>query len=99
MNFENNIDYQISVSITGDSEIAELNKKYRGKDSSTDVLSFELRKNISDKEFYIGDIVVNKDQAKRQCKKYGNTLEEEIAQLIEHGVLHLLGVHHEGDNH
>jgi probable rRNA maturation factor len=43
----------------------------------------------------LGDVVVNKEQAQRQCKEYGNSVEEEIADLVGHGVLHLLGIYHE----
>ena len=47
---------------------------------------------------YIGDVVVNADQAKRQCREYGNTYEQELSELVAHGVLHLLGVHHPHDD-
>lgn len=87
----------ISVSITNDKEIREMNKEYLGRDYTTDVLSFEIKEKQDDGSFYLGDVVVNKDQAKRQAKDYGNILEEEISELVGHGVLHLLGVHHEGD--
>jgi probable rRNA maturation factor len=50
-----------------------------------------------DGSYYLGDIVVNIDQAERQAVEYENSVEEELAELVEHGVLHLLGVHHEGD--
>ena len=50
-----------------------------------------------DGQYLLGDIVVNRDQAQRQSSKYGNTLEEEISELVAHGMLHLLGVHHDGD--
>ena len=89
----------ISVSIVDDSEIKKLNKKYRKKDYPTDVLSFNINERREDGSFYLGDVIVNKDQAKRQAGEYGNSVEEEISELTAHGVLHLLGVHHEGDNH
>jgi probable rRNA maturation factor len=87
----------ISVFITGDKEMKRLNKKYLGRDYATDVLSFEIKDKQEDGSLYIGDIVVNKDQAKRQAKDYDNDLEEEISELVGHGVLHLLGIHHDGD--
>jgi probable rRNA maturation factor len=83
---------QIQVTLTDDKTIRELNKKWRDKDAVTDVLSFEL-----DEEGLLGEIVVNREQAERQAAEYGNDVEHEIAALVEHGVLHLLGVHHEGD--
>lgn len=82
-------DTYITVKISGDSEIQKLNKKYLGKDNTPDVLSFPMNENG-----YLGDIIVNRDQALRQAKEYGNDLEHEIAELVEHGVLHLLGVDH-----
>ena len=74
-----------------------MNKKYMGRDYPTDVLSFEIREKQEDGSFYLGDIVVNKDQAKRQAGKYGNGFEEEISELVGHCVLHLLGIHHPED--
>lgn len=89
----------ISVSIVGDKEIRELNKKHRNKDVATDVLSFEINEKMEDGRYYLGDVVVNKEQAKRQAKDYDNSLEKEISELVAHGTLHLLGVHHDGDDH
>lgn len=88
----------ISITITDDARIRDLNKKYLKRDSTTDVLSFSVNEAQKDGSNYIGDVVVNSDQAKRQCKKYGNDYEHEIAELVAHGVLHLLGVHHDGDD-
>src|SRR3989337_1703185 len=59
----------ISVSVVGDGEIKKLNKKYRKKDYPTDVLSFNIDQNQEDGSYYLGDVIVNKDQAKRQCKE------------------------------
>lgn len=96
MNLNNNT--QIFVTLVGDKEIQKLNKKHLSRDYPTDVLSFSIEQKLEDGSEYLGDIVVNCDQAKRQSKDYGNTLEEEIAELVGHGVLHLLGVHHEDDD-
>jgi len=87
----------ISVFFTDDKEMRKMNKKYKGRDYPTDVLSFEIKEKQEDGSFYLGDIVVNKDQAKRQAGEYGNDFEEEISELVAHGVLHLLGVHHSED--
>lgn len=87
----------ISVTLVGDKKMQGLNKKHLNRDYSTDVLSFNIDESQKDGTYYLGDVVVNKDQAKRQASEYGNTLEKEVAELVEHGVLHLLGVHHEGD--
>lgn len=88
----------ISISIVGDDEMRKLNKEYLKRDYATDVLSFNVDEQ-TEQGFYLGDIVVNKDQAERQAVEFENTLEEEIAELVAHGMLHLLGVHHEGDEH
>ena len=87
----------VNVSFVDDSEMKKLNKKYRNKDYSTDVLSFNMDEKMDDGRFYLGDIVVNVEQAERQAGEFGNTLQEEISALIAHGMLHLQGVHHEGD--
>lgn len=50
-------------------------------------------------DVYLGDIVVSTDKAKEQAESYGNSYEQEIADLVAHGVLHLLGIHHKGDDH
>lgn len=75
-------------------EIRRLNKKYRGRDETTDVLSFNIDEKLPNGDYYLGDVAVNREQAKRQAKDYGNAKEEEIAALVEHGVKHLLGLHH-----
>ena len=68
-------------------ERTEKDKKYIEMISNIDT---------SDKDdYYLGDVVVSKDQAERQAKEYGHSIEEEIAKLVEHGVLHLFGIHHE----
>lgn len=89
----------ISVYISDDKEIAKLNKKYRNKDYATDVLSFNINEELEDGTFYLGDVVVNKEQASRQAAEFGNNVEQEISELAGHGILHLLGVHHDGDDH
>ena len=93
-NIYNNSEVIISIKLSHDQEIRALNKKHLNKDLVTDVLSFNIDE-ISDDKYYLGDVIVNIDQAKRQAKEYDNTLEEEISDLVQHGVLHLLGVHHE----
>lgn len=85
----------VSVSIVGDEEITKLNNKYRKEDCKTDVLSFDINEQQEDGTYYLGDVVVNKEQAQRQCKEYGNSVEQEISDLVGHGVLHLLGIDHE----
>src|SRR3990172_3244353 len=88
----------ISVTLTDDSGIRELNTEHLNRDKPTDVLSFNINEEIENGTFYLGDVIVNKEQAERQAEEFGNTVEEEIAELVAHGVLHLLGVHHEDDD-
>lgn len=89
----------ISVTLTSDSDIQELNKKYLNRDKPTDVLSFEIKENMENGTHYLGDVVVSTEQAERQAAQYGNSTEEEIAELVAHGVLHLLGVDHPKEGH
>lgn len=88
----------IQVNIIDDKEMLRLGKKYKGKDYPTDVLTF----NYSKDEFYkkgelYGEIYVNMDAAKRQCMQNGNTLEQEVAFLVQHAMLHMQEIHHKGD--
>ena len=88
----------VNIKISNDAEITKLNKKHLDRDFTTDVLSFNMDEDLESGEHYLGDVIVNLDQAKRQAGEYGNDVEQEVAQLVEHGVLHLLGVHHDDDD-
>ena len=88
----------ISVLFTNDTEMIELNKKYRGKDKSTDVLSFSMREGESfpsNEKENLGDIVISLDYVARQAEEFEVYLEDEIKRLLVHGCLHLLGYEHE----
>ncbi len=84
----------VNLHFTDDAEIKKLNRKYRQKDEATDVLSFNFDEDTPEGGHYLGDIVINLNQARRQAKTAGHSLEEEVAKLAEHAVLHLLGIHH-----
>ncbi len=71
----------------GDSRSRSINRKYLGHDRSTDVLSFTLE----GRENPDGEIYVNLDRARRQAQAYHVTYENEVARLVVHGTLHLLG--------
>ncbi len=91
---------EIGLIIVSDYYIKKLNKKYRGKDSPTDVLSFSFlepeHEDMSDEEdFAIGDIIISLDRAREQASEQGHSLEQEIVLLTIHGLLHLLGYDHE----
>lgn len=87
----------ISVTLTDDKEIHKLNKKYLNRDYPTDVLSFNIDEKMEDGTYYLGDVVINTEQAERQAKKTKNGTQKEISELTAHGILHLLGVHHKED--
>jgi len=88
-----------SVAFVSDSRMKELNLFFRGKDSTTDVLSFPYEPDEFDpNKDNLGDIVVSVETASSQAAENDLTLEGEIRQLILHGVLHLCGYDHETDN-
>ncbi len=94
-------DADVSVTLCGGKYIRTLNKKFRNKDSETDVLSFPMYDNgnfdISEciGGATLGDIVISIPRAKVQAKEIGNPFLREIAFLTVHSVLHLLGYDHE----
>ena len=78
-----------------DEEMKELNLKHRGKNKSTDVLSFPLE--AVNSALPLGSIVINKTLAQEKAKELHHSLDEEIALLFIHAMLHLLGFDHEVD--
>lgn len=91
-------DSTFSVAFISDRRMIELNKFFRGKDSTTDVLSFPHKPDEFDPDANnLGDIVISIEQAQRQAKENKLTLENEIKQLMLHGLLHLCGYDHETD--
>ncbi len=94
-------DAQVSVTLTNNAYIHKLNKKYRGVDRHTDVLSFPLYEDgdFSDAEIFgeaeLGDIVISLERAREQAEELGHGFLREVAFLTVHSVLHLLGYDHE----
>ena len=82
-----------TIAFVSDKKIRELNRQFRGIDKATDVLSFP-----SDGPDELGDVAVSVDTAAAQAKENGLKFDQEIAQLILHGLLHLSGYDHETDN-
>jgi probable rRNA maturation factor len=84
----------VNVLVTSGQELRALNRRFRGKDRPTDVLSFPplLRSNG-----FAGDIAIAADMAARNARRLGHSPAEEIKILVLHGVLHLAGYDHEGD--
>ncbi len=86
------------IAFVSDRRMRELNKTFRGKNSTTDVLSFPYQAEEFETESEnLGDIVISLQQAQKQAEENDLTLETEIKQLILHGVLHLCGYDHETD--
>ncbi|MDD2497911.1 MAG: rRNA maturation RNase YbeY [Desulfitobacteriaceae bacterium] len=96
---------EVSILLVDDEGIRELNASYRGIDQSTDVLSFASREEVEDgpefvsleDENILGDVVISLETAQRQANEYGHSLEREIGFLAAHGMLHLLGFDHCGE--
>lgn len=86
---------ELSVVLTDDSEIAELNESYRGKQGPTDVLSFSQLEGEGAASTTLGDLVISVETAKRQAEEFGVSLHDELNRLMVHGVLHLFGYDHE----
>ena len=109
-------DKTFSVAFVSDKRMIALNKFFRGRDSTTDVLSFphqddefiqSTRSSVPTEEQaeactlntnFLGDIVISAEQAERQAKENRLKLENEIKQLILHGLLHLCGYDHDTDD-
>ncbi len=93
----------LSLLLVGDRAMRRLNRCYRHKDRTTDVLAFPTRKYLARPApraprlvpALLGDVVISLPQAERQAKRAGHTLEREVAVLIAHGLLHLMGYDHE----
>jgi len=100
--------YEVSILLVDNEEITKINFEQRNINISTDVLSFPIvsMKNgiiISDEgdfdleenELLLGDIIISLEKAKEQAIEYGHSFEREIAFLVTHGMLHILGYDHE----
>lgn len=85
---------EVSVLFCGDRLMAGLNRRWRGKDRSTDVLAFPAE---AVAEGFLGDIVISLPYATRQARRRGESRAREVDRLLLHGYLHLLGYDHETD--
>ena len=94
---------EVSVTLTNNAYIHTLNKKYRGIDRPTDVLSFALNESeepemVDGPEVNVlGDLIISVERAEEQAADYGHSLRREVAFLTVHGMLHLLGYDHMED--
>lgn len=92
--------YDLTVVVTGDQVVRELNQRYRGVDTSTDVLAFANETvgpfvDAPELGRYLGDIIISFPQAERQASMAGNDISAELQLLVIHGALHLLGYDHQ----
>ncbi len=90
----------VTVAFVSDRKMKELNRRWRGKAATTDVLSFPAEQDSFEKSdgLELGDIAISIEQAARQAKENKASLDNEISQLILHGLLHLCGYDHETDH-
>ncbi|HEU5317982.1 MAG TPA: rRNA maturation RNase YbeY, partial [Chloroflexota bacterium] len=89
---------QVVFLLADDVTLHDLNLRFRHVDEPTDVLSFEGETEASSPACamgHLGDVALSVERARRQAEDYGHTFEREVAYLLTHGVLHLLGYDHE----
>jgi probable rRNA maturation factor len=86
-----------TVVLVGDTPMRAFNRRYKGQDRPTDVLSFAAPETPAEPG-YLGDIVISVETARRQALRRGSTLSRELRVLALHGLIHLLGYDHENDH-
>lgn len=88
----------VSIAIIGDRKMKILNKKYRGVDKTTNVLSFSLvegkASSMPSDVLYLGDVVISYPQVIDEAAAQDMLVDDRIAMLVEHGLQHLMGTHH-----
>ena len=94
---------ELSVVLSDDATVQQLNLQYRDVDAPTDVLSFSQAEGeafaVPDGETpHLGDVIISIDTARAQAVEYGLPLQDEVAHLLVHGILHLLGYDHIDDD-
>ncbi|HVT45499.1 MAG TPA: rRNA maturation RNase YbeY [Thermoanaerobaculia bacterium] len=91
---------EVSIAFVDDGEMRRLNRGFRGRKQTTDVLTFEgdAESQIPDAPRFLGEIVISVDQAKRQAAAQRHSLATEIRYLLLHGLLHAFGYDHETDD-
>jgi len=90
---------ELSISLVDDEEMAGLNQRYRAEGAPTDVLSFSLLEgdHVAFHGDLLGEVVIGVEVAARQASMIGHDLDAEMARLLIHGTLHLLGYDHQRD--
>ncbi|MFA6184366.1 MAG: rRNA maturation RNase YbeY [Parcubacteria group bacterium] len=93
-------DVLVSIGLISESEIKKINKKYRNKNSSTDILSFgnfnskEELINQSEENIFLGELLVCPADIKKYCQEKNIEFEKEFFKVVSHGMLHLVGFRH-----
>ena len=89
----------VSVAIVGDRKMRELSRKYKGEDKTRNVLSFSQNEGealkMSTDVLRLGDIVLSYPEVIKDASRDEMLVDDKVDQLVEHGLLHLLGLHHE----
>jgi probable rRNA maturation factor len=88
--------YQVTLLLTDDAEMRVLNRTWRGKDTATNVLSFPANDAIREPGL-LGDVVLAYETTRKEAREQNIALEDHVAHLVVHGVLHLLGFDHAED--
>ena len=88
---------EVTILLTDDRHLQDLNREFRNIDSPTDVLSFELTDPVHPESDTLGELYISLDRAASQAMEAQRPLSEEVTHLAIHGVLHLLGFDHQTD--
>ena len=86
---------ELGILFVGNQRMRSLNRRYRGKDRTTDVLAFAMREAPHSSTGLLGDVVIAVPEAARQAQQGRRSLDEELMVLLIHGILHLCGYDHE----
>jgi len=92
---------EVELIITDDTTIQALNAEHRGKNSTTDVLSFPVEAPFTEQSIFgmpLGSIIIAESFVKEKAAAFGHSIQDELSLLFIHGMLHLLGFDHESDD-
>ncbi len=84
----------LNLIFVDDGYMKRLNRKFLGKNKTTDVLSFPFELDSNKDSTFLGEVYISLEQARRQAKEYQVSFSDELKRLVTHGVLHLLGYDH-----
>lgn len=90
---------EVSIAIIGDRKMKALNKKYRNKDGTANILEFPLNEGeqtmLPDDITRLGDIVISYPMVIKEAAEQEMLVDDRVDELVQHGMLHLLGIHHQ----